>query len=455
MKYLIILLYLYLGSMSLWAEERVQIFTQSADRLFINVVLDSLRAYLQEERIAYEIIDIQQGVPMEITSTPALAYLRGDQRTIYSGRYTEFSTIRNFIRTSRYRTLESQRYCSDSGWIWPVGRLKIKLQKKITPLKMEPGIQLNEHLVQLILDTIKQSTQELIFQESFCLQATDRTYYLDVHPYISKSGLFLSYEIYSQFDCIDPIHSALKSPISGSLMTMDSMLQALYTQVEKAIRQDITYSKIGDQITPIDSTIGYTPWPILSIEEEEVILSEMITGKPDGLWELLLQDPVQESALTFHFPAPLDRYRGEISGIEGRLVMEDGMLTEGQFIATMNTLTMGMQSLDSKVIEKYLKCQKYPLSHFQFNLEKPVALQWGQSTNFEIPGRFKLLRKSHEVIVNGKLTPIVSQGIPFVEVLGSFVIPLDLFNIKAPEGPDDIKNQVIVNIHFFLNQKNI
>jgi hypothetical protein len=77
------------------------VFYQTDNQLFIKEILPKIKQYCKDKNIELIEKNAAEGLPSELTSTPALVFQNGKGRSIYAARYAEFSTIENFIRTSR------------------------------------------------------------------------------------------------------------------------------------------------------------------------------------------------------------------------------------------------------------------------------------------------------------------------------------------------------------------
>lgn len=85
-------------------EEQLIIFTQPADELFITEMMPKISSFAGMESIQLFKYNAQDGLPKNITSTPAIVYRNVNGSSIYAARYSSITTIKNFIRSSRVST---------------------------------------------------------------------------------------------------------------------------------------------------------------------------------------------------------------------------------------------------------------------------------------------------------------------------------------------------------------
>ncbi|MEL6945798.1 MAG: hypothetical protein AAFO82_24350, partial [Bacteroidota bacterium] len=345
---------------------------QASDTHFTETALPEIKAFAADNDVEVIVQNVQKGVPAGITTTPAIIYQNARGRSIYSSRYAELSTVKNFIRTSKVVPQRKANLQREKVLTWKNGRSNIVTPLKITAIKGAMPSELNQNKFEEITRTIfEKSMGKFSFQNQVNLERTDRIFYLDVHPYFSKNGnCFLSLEIYAQYSCKDPIFSNLASPLQGSESDWESLLEQAAQLLEQEVCRQILESTIGDAFSPIASTVPMANWEELglALPVKDAQQNFDLTSAPvlPPSWNFHQALDASTPIVQFRFMAPLDRYVGEIKQIEGDLQFTDNEM-KGKFVADMQSLTMGMESFDYNVLNKYVKAYKFPASSFEFS----------------------------------------------------------------------------------------
>lgn len=209
-----------------------------------------------------------EGLPSELTSTPALVFQNEKGRSIYAARYAEFSTIENFIRTSRAFPQQLAFNQKKDVLTYQNGRMKIAASVKITPLSGTIPANFDNILFEKKANQAIDNAMQLFdYQQEIALQKTDRIYYLDFHPFLDKSGkLFLSYELYSQFSCTVPVFSKIKMPLEGSLDNAEMLFDQIGKTFENEIVSQLKNATNGDAYTAVNEKIPAATWKNLGLE---------------------------------------------------------------------------------------------------------------------------------------------------------------------------------------------
>ena len=441
-----------LSQVLLAQEQQLIVFYQETDQHFLENTLPKVQAYALEKGIELVKREVEQGLPAEITATPAIIYQNAKGRSIYASRYMEFSTIENFIRTSRVVPQKKANIQLEKVFIWGNGRTQIVAPLKITDVQGKTPVGFNEAewRSNLITD-LEKSFQRFSLKETVSLSRTDRQLYLDIHPYFQKDGkLWLSMEIYSQYSCKDPIYSNFGQPLAS--------VKEVVSIFEQEVLKAMTASQIGDAFSPVSDEVKVKSWEELGLALPEVDQSTMASFQevPDLPASWVFGQAVEEDIpiVQFRFRAPLDRYIGEIRKIDGTLNWDANTKSlQGQFIADMQSLTMGMESFDYNVLNKYVKAYRFPNSSFEFSSEFPVEeIAFGETLPLRVKGTFELMRKKQDVDVVAQLTPVLDEaGNPLLMVSASFELNVvDDFRIKGPDGPDPARKMMEFELNFLM-----
>ncbi|MEM6766503.1 MAG: hypothetical protein AAF655_16330 [Bacteroidota bacterium] len=457
----IVCLLLAFSSHVLAAEEQeLIVFYQSSDDQFLENTLPLIKAYASDRSITLYEKGMEEGLPEEITTTPAIIYQNAKGRSIYASRYMEFSTIENFIRTSRVvpqRKVDIQR---EDVFVWQNGRANIVAPLKITDPqgRVPSGLQL-EDWKEKVNTLLAAGFQKFSRKESVNLSRTDRLFYLDLHAYFQKDGkLWMSMEVYSQYSCKDPIYSNFGESIEGSYDNASALLAKVAEVFEQQVYQAMTASKIGDAFSPVPGGVRNSGWEELGIPlpEPDKQNVDALTEIPELPSSWMFGQAMEEDIpiVQFRFRAPLDRYIGEIKKISGELSWDEGtQLLNGSFVADMQSLTMGMESFDYNVLNKYVKAYRFPNSSFEFSSQVDVeSIEFGETLPLSVKGTFELMRKKQDVQVVAQLTPVLGEeGNPLLMVSASFELNVvDDFRIKGPDGPDPARKMMEFDLNFLM-----
>jgi polyisoprenoid-binding protein YceI len=442
--------------------EQLIIITQAEDGHFVNNCLTPLKAWAAAEGIKIRQLDPAAGIPEGITATPAILFQNKQGRAIYTSRYAELGTIKNFVRTNRVRPQPPTAFCADDVLQWKSGRAKLNAPIKLTPLRGEVGD--NSVAVDFAANALTALTEGMTnfqLQEEACLTKTDRAFYCDVHPYLSAEGeLFLSLEIFSMFNCIRPVFSTGDQPLRASFVDYQRVFQKAGQLFQAQIIANITASEIGDAWTPLSSTTPSTNWEKLGLDIDNVQAVTAVLPKNFALaksWRSSGAAIPGVASLFFRFLEPLDRYAGEVPEFTGTLdLAPNRSLQKGRFTANLSSLTMGMDELDDKVKRKYIYTKRFPEASFTFDLPDPdQPLLAGQTNRVPVEGLFTFMDKELPLRVQAELTPqLGEQGEQQLLVHVQFELNVtDDFGVQGPDGPDPARKTMVFDLNFFMSPR--
>lgn len=449
------------------ADEQIIVFTQASDKVFIEKTYPQLRAYCLERAITILERSVTEGLPSEITTTPAVIFQNPKGRSIYSGRYASFSTVVNFIRNCRFFPAEiSGDDCKTDILYLKNGRSTIITPLKITDLAGNFEKNFDQTAFKtavtaaILRGCLAEQNAAKKFQmatQSVCKTKTDRAFYMDFHPYRNADGLyFLTVELFSQYSCIDPIFTNKGEAFSGTdiVILFEKAVKTLQNEVFKAINS----SQIGDAVSFISDKTAVKTWDELNLKLPTAIKKAAVAINTANVeipknWNYAGALDNETPVLQFRFVPPLNRYVGEVKKMQGAMKMSDNQtITSGYFEATMNSLTMGDEDFDKKVLSKYIKVQNYPDAKFSFkNIVLPKKLTIGESTELPIKGQFTFMKKEKELTVNAKFTPVLDDnGKLQMDISVQFGLNItDGYGIQGPDGPEEARK----NMAFFMNFK--
>lgn len=441
--------------------EQLLLFLQKEDQYFATNVLPQLQEYAEKNEILLLVKEPGAGIPAEISSTPALIFFTARGRSLYAGRYAEFSTIENFIRTSRVAAQLPAENCRENILTSKQGRMQVIAPLKITELQGSVRPELDRTGFRQALEAgIAEGAIGFSRQARTCIKRTDRAFYLDVHPYVDKQqSLYLSYAVFSQFDCINPIATSGEQPISGSWADREQLFAALGRKFAAIVSVALNGSTIGDALTAIPETTAFAEWenyyqyPEIAKESARSWDAEALGPLPT---EWTFAGPIAPDfpVIQFQFQAPLDRYAGEVQDVSGTIALsEDGSLNSGAFTVETAGLTMGMPELDEKVHRKYIRISRFPEATFQFSdLKSDSSLEWGKISRLSIPGTFQLMRYRKPVLMSAELQPLLDEnGQAILLVSAQFQLNItDDFGIAGPDGPAEAAKTMHFNLNFLM-----
>ena len=461
MKYILTIALSILFISVIAQEEQLIIFTQPSDKLFLSETLSQISSFTETEDIQLLEFSAKDGLPKNITSTPAIIYRNDKGASTFAGRYTSMSTIKNFIRSARVITQKITTLKKENTYLMESGKMQIAASIKITDLQyldqsISPGIRSDDFL-QYANQGIKNGLKDFQLKEFIQLKRTDRIFYLDFHPYlVNKDSLILSLELYSQFSCIDPIYKSL------GLKVMGSDISDVFKQASVILKNEILKSLSS-------STIGDGHSPVLSNNRIKELQNFEIINPVSSSNEFAAVDPnrklpkqwIYKSAvsnklpiLQFNFIEPLTRYAGEISLLKGSIGLNSkNKLINGLFEATMKSLTMGEESFDKKVLKEYVKARSNPKSIFTTNeIINPEPLEWLKTTSITATGSMSLMKKSKPITVEANITPYIDQAgdeVLLVQANWSMNIT-DGWDIEGPDGPDPAKKTLEFSMNILM-----
>lgn len=448
-------------------DEQIIVFTQASDKVFIEKTYPQLRAYCFERKITILERQITEGLPADITTTPAVIFQNPKGRSIYSGRYASFSTVVNFIRNCRFFPAEiSGDDCKTDVLYLKNGRSTIIAPLKITDVagNLDKNFDQNTFKTAATAAILRGCLTEQNAAKKFqlttqpvCKTKTDRAFYMDFHPYRNADGTcFLTVELFSQYSCIDPIFTNKGEAFSGTdiMPLFEKAVKTLQNEIFKSINE----SKIGDAVSFVSEKTDIKTWDALNLslpkaQEKTAIQTVNTNVEMPKNWQYAGALDKETPVLQFRFVPPLNRYVGEVKKMQGALKMSDNQtITNGYFEATMNSLTMGDEDFDKKVLSKYIKVQNYPDAKFSFkNVVLPKKLKIGESLELPIKGQFTFMKKEKELTVNAKFTPVLDDnGKPQMDISVQFGLNItDGYGIQGPDGPEEARK----NMAFFMNFK--
>ena len=426
--------------------------------------LPKIRKLAESMGVTVHVVDARQGAPKQISLTPLVVYQNQRGRSIYQGRTTTTTRIRNFIRTSRFVPQGEELNRRERIPIWESGRSKIWAPLKVAAVTgSRPKNYDHEAFVAAALKNIGKGFKRFRIQKVAELDRADRGFYMDFNPWLSQNGsLYLSLVLFSQFDCKAPVY---QKKITGLWNDRAKLFQEASALMEKAVAEIVSNAESGDSFDPVLTDVPQKSWkqigfPLPPALAAKTVEPEASTKIPTN-WVLAKSGPDDPPMIQFRFPAPLDNYTGEVFAAKGELTLPQSLMASGATgsieIDTTTSITMGDPRLDEAIRgSMMLYTKKFPTSKFVVasiaSDDQPIA--YGRLTPAIVTGAFTLKGKSVPVTSKTEFEPVVGEdGNPRLVIQGAFNIDLRVFTIEGADGPEPARHTLLFDVYFILKAK--
>jgi len=426
--------------------------------------LPEIRKVAESMGVSVHVVDARQGAPLQISLTPLVVYQNHRGRSIYQGRTTTTTRIRNFIRTSRFVPQGEEIRRRERIPIWESGRSKIWAPLKVAALTgSRPQNYDHEAFVAAALKNIDKGFKRFRMQKVAELDRADRGFYMDFNPWLSQDGrLYLSLVLFSQFDCKAPVY---QKKITGAWNDQGKLFQEASGLMENAVAEIIGDAESGDSFDPLKIDVPQKSWeqigfPLPPAPTAKSVELEASTKIPTN-WVLEKSGSGEPPMIQFRFPAPLDNYAGEVLAAKGELTLPQSLIASGAAgfveIDTTSAITMGDPRLDEAIRgSMMLHTKKFPTAKFVINSiasdDQPIA--YGRLTPVIVTGAFTLKGKSVPLTSKTEFEPVVGEdGNPRLVIRGAFNIDLRVFTIEGADGPEPARHTLLFDVYFILKGK--
>ena len=427
--------------------------------IFNNKDLVKIMDLAEEMGLEFKLQKVPAGVPYEIKMTPMIVYQNHLGRSVYYGRYTNMTRLRNFIRTSRVNPQEDVPETRENVMSWSLGRADILMSSKITEWKGNLPKQFDpESMAKNSLKAFELGFSLFEKMPSVEVERGDRTFYASIYPYVSQDTVYLTYEVFSQFNCIEPIYRNFDEPVKAAMYEWPKAFATVANLVENQVKNALFNERRGDHAFPVNKNIPGTDW-------DQIGLS-LPTAPPMGTelpklpelpskWTKIEPYSEEFPMIMFFFPSPLDNYTGELTSLEGTLNFNEPGSIDGltaEFTTDVSTITMGDEGLDEDLHNEYLKVSKFPKASFKITGVDPIQseLRFSEPAQATINGEFTMLGITIPVDLNCQMEPIVDdENKLWLLVSAKFSIRLkETFGIDGPEGPSPQNDMVNIYVNF-------
>ena len=429
--------------------------------------LPPLRALAEEMGAEFRVIDVTDGAPADIVSTPLVSFVNGRGRSIYQGRYTSLDRLRTFIRTMRFVPQGDAPLVRTDVLMFPYERVKLVTPLKITKLAgARPPDHDDAAFEEEVRDGFARGLRRLAEAARVEVGRGDRLFYFDVHPWLSEEKeLYLSAAVFSHFNCKEPILTTYDDPHHAPW----SDREALYAQVGNNLEHELerSFGNVagGDAFRPVPRDAQIVSWSDLGLEIEPESESEAEASSVGGFefdeignWHVVDPPAGSAPAIQFRFPAPLDNWVGVAPLVSGRVKMGAGGLVAGAtgwVEVDLTSVEMGEPELDDALQgSAFLHTEEHRHARFRLNEMSAPAdpLTAGRQVLGEAGGTFELKGVTVPLSLPLLVEPVVvTFGEPRLLVSGRFTIELDEpFGIQRAEGPPPANNTLIFDLALVL-----
>lgn len=447
------LLLVLLFPLGLWAQSAAQVivFTQpesALDQKFIAEQLPELKAWCAQRGIPLiHRADPSEGIPKEVGFTPAIIHRSTSGVQVFQGRYVILEKVTTFLETASLSDSlgESERFdvaVSLMGRCALVGCMKITHPSGGVPNGFIPS--------QFSLAGKERVTVGLgyTWQDEFNLRSSDRMFYLDVYPHRDGKKLYLSYALFSPFNCHTPIFTSEK-PIKGSWDKPGKAFQKVGVAFRSEIKRTMESASLGDGLTPLPRATPLIEWDQIAPLAGGLKMASELGPPITHRTFMYLNDGSKAPALKFAFLPPVQHYSGTISGGSANFKLGEGGSLDGasgSFEAKMGTLTMGDPALDEYVLE-ILEVAHLPAATIRFEIESDETLHIGGVYPLKANAYLSFLEEETEVPLALTLHGL---GENRIAVKAQFPLVITPFGLEGPDGPSPAAETLTVLADFTL-----
>jgi len=449
-------------------DNEILILFTNEEALITSGEMDDLEDLSKKLNLQFKVYDAGDGLPSEITTLPSIYFQNRKGRSKYYGRYTNLDRIRNFVRTCKLVHKKNGVSPTKDLLVWKNGKADIDAPLKISPLAGTIPKDFDaENFKKEVAQFMGMGMQNFQLKASHEVTAYSRSFYINVYPFVNEYADFtLTGELFSQYNCIQPIFTQLSPAIAqGKWENRSAVLKAFGKAMEAEILRQIQSSKAGDAFIPVTINVPTISWEQLGLTlEDDRVETTTLTDKFEGTlpkkWTVEERTNKDEPIIIFSFLSPVDSYAGEVKALSGDLELSEGLTIKGgkgKFKVQISDVTMGAEDFDEEVQNKMLQMGLFPDAYFEFieidGGAEPLMI--GKTTKSVVKGKFTMIGISIPISVATEIEPIADdhQSIKLV-VTCDFELPLfDKFKIEGPDGPSPAKDVLQFFMKFNLIPK--
>jgi polyisoprenoid-binding protein YceI len=443
-------------------QEQLIIFTQKTNSevnaVFMEEMLPQIKELASAEGISFIFSEIDEIAPRDVSYTPFIAFRNTRGTSYFSGRWNQMTKIKNFVRSSRVLHQGKEPNYKENILTWQNGRMNMIAPLKITELQGKLPKNYNaDAFMKAAKAAIEEGTPNFNFKNKVNATLSTRSFYWAMYPYRDKKGRYsITAEIYSQYNCVDPIYTHFENPVVHK--NLEKAFQQMAAILEEQVVYQLDNPKNGDGFGIVEAAIKSIPWNQFGkMEEKEKndATQDKSLFESKKEWKVVGAFADNIPMIYFSFMQPLDGYTGEVKELNGELILEsDDNLKNatGTFNIPITAITMGDDGLDKAIHTSILDGESYPNASFSFEkIENSQELSFSNEQKITIKGKMNLKGKSSPIITAGTIKPYVRDSKSYLHVNLSFNVDKSIFGVeKGPDGPDDIKENMVFYMNFLL-----
>jgi hypothetical protein len=403
---------------------------------------------------------VSKGAPENITYSPAMVFQNHLGRSLYIGRYHYVDKLKTFIRTVSRMPQPPATNEKHNVLVWKRERSTVFSPVKITaPNGAVPAEFDATKFLKAALEATAKGATSYTLHELYAAQRTDRAMYWALYPFVADDGkLYLSAEMYSQFNCIEPIFKRFDNPFAGTWKNWEKVFEEAGKTMQAEVEKQLLSTTHGDGMTPLPISNPIKSWEDLGLTLPKAPsgndTKQVVNLTLGTKWTFA--GPIEEGTpvVNFSFLAPMDTYAGEVKNLFGDLTLGEGasiLEALGKFGIETSSLTMGDPSLDHSVHDM-IAIVDNPKAFFTLqkitSLEHP-QLAFGSLTQFVVAGELEFMKINAPLDVTAQIEPVLDEnGQARLIVNASFRLRLkEKYGIDGPDGPMPSAD----TMQFFLN----
>jgi len=421
--------------------------------------MEQIKGLAAELNLNFLVKESTYGLPAEIKTLPAIIFQNKKGRSQYFGRYTNLPRIRNFVRTSKMMHPKNSTRKVKNVFLWKKGKADITAPIKITSLTgLQPEPFDSLAFKRELKESLASGMEKFQLESAHEASKSTKSFYFNIYPYLDEDRkMHITYEIFSQYNCIEAISQKLDSVLTPfDWEARAKGFQQIGSLIEKDIFKHISDSNKGDAFSTVPDTSPIVSWVDLGLDirasTKQLNEVSKLPFSIEKHWKVEKNSTKDDPLGVFSFLSPLDNYAGEIKDLNGSLQLhKSGSLQKmsGAFKVKVEDITMGAKGLDDQIRTKILQQALFPIASFEFSdiaCDKD-QIKMGDEKQIEIPGTFTMLGISIPLVVEANLLPTYEQGLQKLSVSCTFHLSLfESFKIEGPDGPSPAKD----HLRFFM-----
>lgn len=455
-------LHLYQNSVE---KETLVLFLSKDRPIVTGEELEEIEDLAKEMGIDFLQYDADKGLPEQVTTLPSIYFQNRKGRSKYYGRYSNMPRLKNFIRTSKLAHQKNEGYEKKQLMVWNAGRADITAPLKLTELTGNVPADFDQAaFLEMAQKALVTEMNYFKLADTHLSTKNTRSFYVNIYPYLSETNeLFLTTEIFSQFNCITSVYKDERPVASAKWKDRSQAFSEAGIYIERQIARQISYSEVGDAFQAVSEKTELLSWEELGLalesssEDNKTVEVQKDITLPRS-WKVVQRTNKEEPIIIYSFLSPVDSYAGEVKELAGVMALsEHGSMkgATGKFVVDVKDVTMGATDLDEQIHKKMLKISSFPEASFEFSAVVKggeETLKVGESQALKMEGVFTMMGIQTPIVVDTEIEPIIgTDGEPKLLANCTFQLPLfEKFNVVGPDGPSPAKDILQFYMRFHL-----